>query len=33
VPRNRISGKAGYIYFPGDMNAPDWAERVGAPLR
>jgi signal peptidase I len=33
VPRNRISGRAGYIYFPGDMSAPDWSDRVGAPLR
>jgi signal peptidase I len=33
VPRNRITGRAGYIYFPGDMSAPDWSDRVGAPLR
>ncbi|MEZ7196848.1 signal peptidase I [Pseudodesulfovibrio karagichevae] len=33
VPRDKITGRAGYIYFPGDMNAPDWADRLGAPLR
>lgn len=33
VPRDKITGRAGYIYFPGDMSAPDWADRLGAPLR
>jgi signal peptidase I len=33
VPRNRITGRAGYIYFPGDMKASDWSDRLGAPLR
>ncbi|WP_338667549.1 signal peptidase I [Pseudodesulfovibrio methanolicus] len=33
VPRKRITGRAGYIYFPGDMNAPDWTDRLGSPLR
>ena len=33
VPRNRITGRAGYIYFPGNLDAPDWADRLGTPLR
>lgn len=33
VPRERITGRAGYVYFPGDMDAPDWLERFGADLR
>jgi signal peptidase I len=33
VPRKRITGRAAYIYFPGDLASPDWADRLGAPLR
>lgn len=33
VPRARIKGRAGYVYFPGDTGASDWTERLGAPLR
>ncbi|EGB14336.1 signal peptidase I [Pseudodesulfovibrio mercurii] len=33
VRRERITGRAGYIYLPGDLDAPDWADRLGAPLR
>ncbi|WP_207260436.1 signal peptidase I [Desulfovibrio sp. Huiquan2017] len=33
VKRKRITGRAGYIYFPGDLDAPDWADRLGTPLR
>lgn len=33
VPRERITGRAGYVYFPGDLDAPDWLERFGADLR
>ena len=33
VPRASITGRARYVYFPGDFNAPDWVERLGASLR
>ena len=33
VPRARIKGRAGYVYFPGDTGASDWSDRLGEPLR
>ncbi|WP_316896485.1 signal peptidase I [Pseudodesulfovibrio indicus] len=33
VPREQITGRAGYVYFPGDLDAPDWLDRFGTDLR
>lgn len=33
VKRDKIKARAGYIYFPGEMDDPDWGKRLGMVVR